>query len=46
VDSAGNEVGASDVFALSGDGSTLAFPRLLGTAPNQIQQIFLARTGF
>jgi Tol biopolymer transport system component len=46
VDTNGNEVGSSGQFALSGDGKFLAFTKLVGTAPNQIQQIFLALTGF
>ena len=46
VDSSGNELGSSGQFGLSGDGKYLAFTKLVGTAPNQIQQVFLALTGF
>jgi Tol biopolymer transport system component len=46
VDSSGNELGSSGQFGLSGDGKYLAFTKLVGTSPNQIQQIFLALTGF
>jgi uncharacterized repeat protein (TIGR01451 family) len=46
VDSNGIELGISQSFALSGDGSFVAFTNLVGVAPNQIQQIFLSHTGF
>jgi len=46
VDSTGAEFGSSGQFSISGDGSFLAFTQLVGTAPNQIQQIFLTTTGF
>ena len=46
VDSAGSEVGSSGQFSISGDGTYLSFTQLVGTAPNQIQKIFLTTTGF
>jgi len=40
------ELGGSGHFGLNGDGKYLALTKLVGTVPKQIQQIFLALTGF
>lgn len=45
----GVELGSSNLigqFVMSADGHLVAFGALVGTAPNQVEQIFLANTGF